>query len=389
MRDGKRLKTDLLSTPSSTASSSSSSPSTASSSSTSSSASSSSSTGPILICLYAEKGGVSKTTLSGTLAWCMAKRGHRVLLYDCDSQRNLSAWLLGGKIDREFNGNYNDCVHEPMDGDPAPSTNETSDRVDRMQDRTLFNQLEHSRSRTVEVRPARAIQLIPNLWIVPGHKDTTAFDGHISAAEATAEAFPPNRNLSGAPYHAILKTARQVDAQFVLLDMNPSGGALNRCIIMSCDYVVIPTIADFFSSEMVDAVHAKLRSWAPQIQSKRQLFALSLHPFPSANPKFLGYFLSRYRVNKKGGIEHGLVTDTLPANLTNWARVVSRAAVRLSTEPLVGRTQHGSTTWSIHCPRARSVFGQTAELAPAGRSVFTLPCSSTIPGRQTARQAQR
>lgn len=44
-----------------------------------------------IICFYAEKGGVGKTTTCLTFAHTFAKDGHRVLVYDCNVQRSLTS----------------------------------------------------------------------------------------------------------------------------------------------------------------------------------------------------------------------------------------------------------------------------------------------------------
>jgi len=54
---------------------------------------------PKIIAFYAEKGGVEKTTLCLTLAHTMAAQGSRVLIYDCDVQRSLTAWTFGNNIE--------------------------------------------------------------------------------------------------------------------------------------------------------------------------------------------------------------------------------------------------------------------------------------------------
>ena len=48
-----------------------------------------------IICFYAEKGGVCKTTNTTHLAFTFAEQGKRVLIYDCDTQRSLTAEMLG------------------------------------------------------------------------------------------------------------------------------------------------------------------------------------------------------------------------------------------------------------------------------------------------------
>ena len=46
------------------------------------------------VAFHLQKGGVGKTTLSGTLACQSAIQGKRVLAIDCDPQGNLSSWFL-------------------------------------------------------------------------------------------------------------------------------------------------------------------------------------------------------------------------------------------------------------------------------------------------------
>ena len=46
------------------------------------------------IAFHLQKGGVGKTTISGTLACQSAINGHNTLVIDCDPQGNLSSWFL-------------------------------------------------------------------------------------------------------------------------------------------------------------------------------------------------------------------------------------------------------------------------------------------------------
>ena len=46
------------------------------------------------IAFHLQKGGVGKTTVSGTLACQSALNGLKTLLIDCDPQGNLSSWFF-------------------------------------------------------------------------------------------------------------------------------------------------------------------------------------------------------------------------------------------------------------------------------------------------------
>ena len=46
------------------------------------------------VAFHLQKGGVGKTTISGTLACQSALEGHKTLVIDCDPQGNLSSWFL-------------------------------------------------------------------------------------------------------------------------------------------------------------------------------------------------------------------------------------------------------------------------------------------------------
>jgi AAA domain len=92
-----------------------------------------------IITMFAEKGGVGKTTQSGSVAWGLAERGHRVLVIDCDAQRSLSNWLLSQRIAQApFNQDYGAFVNRQ---DLPP--------VDNVRPRTMCQQLQEVRNNNI------------------------------------------------------------------------------------------------------------------------------------------------------------------------------------------------------------------------------------------------
>jgi cellulose biosynthesis protein BcsQ len=53
------------------------------------------------IAFHIQKGGTGKTTISGTTASCLARRGKKTILVDCDPQGNASSWYCGEAIKRD------------------------------------------------------------------------------------------------------------------------------------------------------------------------------------------------------------------------------------------------------------------------------------------------
>ena len=336
---------------------------------------------PRLICFYAEKGGVGKTTQSCTIAWTLAMKGHKVLIYDCDAQRSLSAWLLGEYIEADpFFGMYNDYVfRRDLPGD------------DNNRPRTLFQQLEPVRTANADVTPAYAIEVphCKNLWIVPGDRLISDYDGYVAAADALMGYVPTQANLHGAPYHAIMATARHIGVDYVIVDLNPSRGALNRCLVMSSHYVIVPAVADFFSYEMLSDFGTAMIGWRNTIERNNvQLRDLRTRellgnpaapnsiklPFPQHFPKLLGYILSRYKIKPGTALgtvqPNGLANDQLGANEGHWASRVETSMCQVSAT-LVARQlvvpSPGANPGVFGPPRGRALcLGRVSEFHQLG-----------------------
>jgi cellulose biosynthesis protein BcsQ len=54
------------------------------------------------ICFHIQKGGVGKTSISGTVAFCLARQGKKTVFVDCDPQGNASSWYCDQIIDHDI-----------------------------------------------------------------------------------------------------------------------------------------------------------------------------------------------------------------------------------------------------------------------------------------------
>jgi len=83
-----------------------------------------------------------------------------------------------------------------------------------------------------------------NLLLVPGSTMLFNLDQHLIVSAATMD----RMSLVHTVFKAwIQMTARAISADYVIVDLGPSSNRFNQTILMSCDYILPPVYADFFS----------------------------------------------------------------------------------------------------------------------------------------------
>ncbi len=227
-----------------------------------------------ILSLFNHKGGVSKTTTTFNLGWALAEQGHRVLLVDADPQCNLTGMAL------ELSGRED--LQDFYDNQPAGN---------------LYAALEPAFSGTpTELQPAAtASTRNQNLLLLAGHIDLATYEPELSMAHRLTEALPVLQNLPGAAGHLLRITAEHVGADFVLVDMSPSVGALNQNILIQSDYFLVPTSPDFFCAMAIDSLARTIPSWHASAELLRRQGRRLTYKLPERNPRFIGMLSQRYR----------------------------------------------------------------------------------------------
>jgi len=214
-----------------------------------------------IISFYAEKGGVCKTTNTINLAYAFAANGKRVLIYDCDSQRSSTAALLGLRL---LNDQYID--------ERSPLTSLINRPINQGYHRTLYDQvMDNERN----VKPCEAIPIANNIWLVPGNRETNILETTIALEESYSRNKTPFHlnQKTGKPYASIIETAKDYKIDYVFLDLNPNKGVLNRCLIFSSHYIIVPAVVPVpFLEErhMIEYDHVNdiVRNMPPQNREK-------------------------------------------------------------------------------------------------------------------------
>ena len=148
-----------------------------------------------------QKGGVGKTSLSGTIGYMLSKQ-HKTILVDCDPQGNLSSWYL-----------------------TEPAELELADILTGRGD------------------PEQAVQEIrENLFIIP----TYGIDGELKT-------YGENQ-LANEPYifEDLCTELENLGFEFALFDLSPGMGRIDRMVILAMDEIITPMTPEYFSLDGIE-----------------------------------------------------------------------------------------------------------------------------------------
>lgn len=229
------------------------------------------------IALFNHKGGVSKTTTTFNLGWMMAEKGNRVILVDADPQCNLTGMVLdyrGPTALEDFYGqetgrNLRDGLAPAFESRPAP--------------------LEPVDCFPVDGREG--------LFLLPGHIGLSEYEVTLGIAQTLSGTIQTLQNLPGSITRLLELTAEKHEADYVLIDLNPSLSSVNQNFLLTSHGFIVPTNPDYFSAMAVQSLATVLptwRKWAKQAAAM-EILKEAVYPFPNITPKLLGTIVQNYR----------------------------------------------------------------------------------------------
>ena len=234
------------------------------------------------IALFNHKGGVSKTTTAFNLGWMLAEKGKKVILVDADPQCNLTGMVL------DYRG---------------PTALE--DLYAEERDRNLRDGLAPAFESRPE--PLKAVECLPvegrdGLWLLPGHIGISEYEVTLGIAQELSGTIQTLQNLPGSITRFLELTSEKHDADYVLIDLNPSLSSLNQNLLLTSHCFIIPTNPDYFSAMAIQSLAKVLPSWRKWAQRAADLPVLrdAVYPFPDIAPKLLGTIVQNYRPRRSG-----------------------------------------------------------------------------------------
>ena len=234
------------------------------------------------IALFNQKGGVSKTTTTFNLGWMLASKGHRVVLVDADPQCNLSGFVLGYKGQEELEFFYKNEPERNIRAGLAPAF--------------------ESRPKEIEAIECVAVEGNSNLYLLPGHIRFTEYEVGLGMAQTLSGTIQTLQNLPGSISYLLEKTGRRYDADYVLIDMNPSLSSINQNLVLTSDFFLVPASPDYFSVMAIDSPTGVLPRWVAWSRRAGSMSSPSeaTYPFSHDSSKVPGTVIQKYRTRQCG-----------------------------------------------------------------------------------------
>ncbi|MCV7472740.1 AAA family ATPase [Micrococcus luteus] len=259
-----------------------------------------------IITFFNHKGGVAKTTNAFHLGWKLAEGGARVLLVDADSQCNLTGLAMGLTPPDVEDDSSDDEVGlaSGAPGEFVEFQKKTVKFWEEVKDENIYSALAPVfNSEPVPLRPVecRRVSGNENLFLLPGSLDFASFESDLALAHSLQGSLGSQRNLPGAIYALLTRTGEALGADYLIVDVSPSLGAINQNIVAISDQVIIPCSPDYFSQMALSSLKSILPSWkaaALELSHRPQIQAAT-YPFPEPKFKFGGIVISRYVIYKK------------------------------------------------------------------------------------------
>jgi cellulose biosynthesis protein BcsQ len=229
------------------------------------------------VAFFNNKGGVGKTTLVVNLAAYFALEMHKkVLVIDADPQCNATQAMFPDEfIDHAYGNKNNFTIYkivQPLASGKGYSASLTPEQSARFGVDVLIG----------DPRLALSEDVLARDW-------STAVSGDTRGLRTTLL------------FCELLRRCEHYD--YVFFDVSPSLGAINRAVLVACDYFVSPMSVDIFSLRALENISTALESWSKLlsrgIQDNEEPDDLPIDTY-DWRLRFAGYVTQQYIAKRDG-----------------------------------------------------------------------------------------
>lgn len=304
------------------------------------------------ICFFNNKGGVGKTTLVANLAAQLCLNlGHRILVVDADPQCNLTQYVLS---DKDFEATYGtlsatgtiyDVIH------PLSIGKGYSHKLP-------IRKTDHFGFDVIVGDPRLALK-----------EDLLAQDWRDAKAGGT-------RGLRTTFLFSDLIGRAAANYDYIFFDMGPSLGAINRSILLSADFFLVPMSIDIFSLWAIRNIGSALSVWQSELSN-----GIKLAEDPSELP-----------TNRRSGSTLGFIGYVTQQHKEKSENKVSRVVeayntIKLKLPQAVAnglKSYYPSPSFLPHLGDIKHL----ASLAPKSQTLHTPMITVTLKGSYTVTRKQ-
>jgi cellulose biosynthesis protein BcsQ len=142
------------------------------------------------------------------------------------------------------------------------------------------------------------------LFLVPGDIRLSEFETDLSGYWVECLQRKPHGFKGIAAISTLVNAICNKDEfDFVFFDTGPNIGALNRSILLDCEYFIVPVAYDLFSVRALRTLGRSLYSWITDWRTILRLDVADV-PLVPGSPQFLGYIPQNYSVYRGGVASH-------------------------------------------------------------------------------------
>jgi chromosome partitioning protein len=223
------------------------------------------------IAFFNNKGGVGKTTFTFHLGYALEQMGKKILFVDLDPQCNLTAHI---------------CTEEAIDASWSDSGNSIYKAVEPIV--TGAGDMKNVPPHKVDGR---------NIWVFMGDLMLSDFEGELSSAWTQILAGQERGfRVTSAIYRLVQEFAKQEGIDYILIDLAPNLGSLNRSILLGCDNFIVPMIPDLFSLRGSQNLGRVFSDWIRNYNNSKNRTGSLPFIIPPGTPKFSGYILQQFNI---------------------------------------------------------------------------------------------
>lgn len=230
------------------------------------------------IAMFNNKGGVGKTTLTCNLASCFARQGKKVLLIDADPQCNSTVYCFTEEL-------FSTVYYEKKGF-------------------TIYNVIKPVNQGIGYARNIREYYIKNfGFYFIAGDPQLALFEDTLASDWSSTLSGGERGIRTTLTFFDLVRRYQNFD--YIIFDMGPSLGAINRSILLASDYFITPLSSDIFSLLAIENIGKIIKGWREAFQDgfsrcTDEEFKDDFLPLPYV--QFLGYVTQQYTSKTVEGV---------------------------------------------------------------------------------------